>query len=68
MAGASDAAMESARRSSQERELLLRDMAEESRATGSVAEATRLDAAAKQLNRQGEPLVELIEQGPESLE
>jgi two-component system chemotaxis response regulator CheB len=68
MAGASDEAMESARRSLQERELLLRDMAEESRATGSVAEATRLDAAAKQLNRQGELLVELLEQGPEPFE
>nr|HET7859750.1 chemotaxis protein CheB [Caldimonas sp.] len=68
MAGAGDDAMASARRALQERELLLRQMADQSRADGHADEAERLDGAARQLNRQGELLVELIEQGSEPLE
>jgi two-component system chemotaxis response regulator CheB len=68
MTGASDDAMASARRALQERELLLRQMADQSRADGRGDDAERLDGAARQLNRQGELLVELIEHGTEPLE
>jgi two-component system chemotaxis response regulator CheB len=68
LAGASDDALASARRALQERELLLRDMAERSRARGPVDEAERLDAAAKRLDRQGELLDDLIRQTPEPIE
>jgi two-component system chemotaxis response regulator CheB len=68
MTGAGDDALASARRALQERGLLLRRMAEQSRANGQGDEATRLAAAAQRLDRQGELLVELIDQGPGPLE
>ncbi|MBV9890421.1 MAG: hypothetical protein JO090_05975, partial [Rhizobacter sp.] len=68
MAATGDDTLVSARRALQERELLLRHMAEQSRASGLVDEAARLYAAAGRLHDQGGRLVELMAQGPEPLE
>jgi two-component system chemotaxis response regulator CheB len=65
---ASDEALSNARRALQERELLLRQMADDNRSQGEEARAVRLESAAQQLERQGELLLDLLEKSPEPLE
>lgn len=65
---ASDEAVSNARRALQEREILLRTMAEQHRALGKADHAARLDQAAGQIERQGELLLDLLEKSPEPIE
>ena len=65
---ASDEAVSNARRALQEREILLRQMAQEHRALGEDDRAARLEQAAQQIERQGELLLDLLEQSPEPIE
>jgi two-component system chemotaxis response regulator CheB len=65
---ASDDAVSNARRALQEREFLLRQMADQQRAQGQHDKAARLESAAQQLERQGDLLMNLLEQSPEPIE
>ena len=68
MTMASDEAVSNARRALQEREILLRHMADQCRALGEEHRAARLEQAARQLERQGELLFDLLEKSPEPIE
>jgi two-component system chemotaxis response regulator CheB len=68
MTVASDEAVSNARRALQEREFLLRQMADQQRALGQQEKAARLESAARQLERQGDLLMGLLEQSPEPIE
>lgn len=68
LASASDEAGRNALRSLQERQLLLRHMALQQRATAHESEAERTETAARRVERQVEVLRKLLEDGPEPLE
>ena len=68
LATSGDEALWSGLRSLQERQILLRYMAEHDRASGDEPAAARLESAAQRLQRQGEVLRSLVEKSPDPVE
>jgi two-component system chemotaxis response regulator CheB len=68
LATASDDALWNGLRSLEERQMLLESMAEHDRGRGDEATASRLEAAARRLQRQAEVLRGLVERSPEPVE